>query len=134
MEKSGKRLAKIIALLVACVLLLPGLPTQSCEPVDRSEEACCSCCGCHDSEPLLSDEGIEREECSCEMSEGQKEEGSPAVVTFQPEKRPEITPLETDTDRTAAAIQIEFSNLTHHPLILPNKDQPLYILYSSFLI
>jgi hypothetical protein len=134
MDLHGNRLTKTAALLVALVLLLPGLPIQSCESVDKSEEACCSCCCCHDSESLLSDEGFEGEECSCEMSEGQKEEGSPAVVTFQPEKRPEIAPLETSTNWSAAAIQIEYGNFARHPLILPKEDQPLYILHSSFLI
>jgi hypothetical protein len=134
MEIHGNRLVKTTALLVACVLLLPGLPTQSCEPVDRSDDACCSCCCCHDSELLLSDEGFEREECGCEMSEGQNEEGSPAVVTSQPEKRPEIIPLAEGFNQTTTDYQFEFEGFAHHPLILTNKDQPLYILHSSFLI
>jgi hypothetical protein len=134
MDMRENRLAKAATLLVACVLLLPALPTQSCETVDVSEDACCSCCCCQDSEAPLLNEGVQGEECSCEMSEGQKAESSPAVVTYQPEKRLQIVPLAEASNQTAAEYQIEFEGFHHHPVILPNKDQPLYILHSSFII
>jgi hypothetical protein len=134
MDIRENRLAKTATLLVACALLLPALRVQSCETVEVSKEACCSCCCCQDSEAPLLNEGVQGEECACEISEGQKAESSPAVVTSQPEKRPEIAALAMISNQTAVVFQFEFGNFSHHLLILPKQDQPLYILHSSFLI
>ena len=130
-----KMLRRTISVFIAFLLLIPPLSAQLCERVELSQNSCCCCCSCcQDSGPPLSDSDAEKDDCACQMSEKLQEESLPAAVFSYNESRPKIVLLASEVEEITKDYQSQFADLSPHTLFLPTRDQPLYILHSSFLI
>lgn len=130
-----KMLRRTISVFIAFLLLIPPLSAQLCERVELSQNSCCCCCSCcQDSGPPLSDSDAEKDDCACQMSEKQQEKSSPAAVFSYNDSRPKIVLLASKVEEITKDYQSQLVGLHRHSYFLPSRDQPLYILHSSFLI
>jgi len=68
------------------------------------------------------------------MSEKQQEESPPAVIFSCNDSRPETSLLASEAKGITEDYPSQSVGLHHHSYLLPGRDQPLYILHSSFLI
>jgi len=127
-------LGKTISLFIASLLLFPSLSVQLCEGVELSQNTCCCCCCCQDSESFLANEDAAADDCSCEITEKDTKESSPAVVIFRNDSGPETFVLASEVEGINEDHQSQLGGLSLHSYSLFKKDQPLYILHSSFLI
>jgi hypothetical protein len=134
MNMRHKNAQVAISLLAICALFCAPVWGQPCETTEALEEACCCCPCCQETDSSLAETGGEGDDCPCEMSEADESEGSPAVILSNRSGGVEILLVassargETDDYRSSSITQL-FSSL-----FLPSRDQPLYILHSSFLI
>jgi hypothetical protein len=133
-DMKSKTLGKTISLFIACLLLFPPLSVQPCQEVDLSQNTCCCCCCCQDSGSSLSNNDAEKDECPCQMSEKKQEESSPAIIFSYNDSRPETSLLTSKVEGSFEDYQSQLVGLSPHTIFLPSRDQPLYILHSSFLI
>lgn len=133
MNMKRKILGRTISLFIASLLLFPSLSVQLCEGVELSENTCCSCC-CQSSESLLANEDAAADDCSCEITEKDTEESSPAVVISRNDSGPETFVFALEVKGINEDHQSQLDSLALHSYSLLKKDQPLYILNSSFLI
>lgn len=135
MDMKRKILRRAISVFIAFLLLIPPLSARLCERAELSQNSCCCCCPCcQDSGPPLSDSDAEKDECPCQMSEKKQDESSPAVIFFYNDSRPETFLLTSKVEGSFEDYQSQLAGLSPHTLFLPTRDQPLYILHSSFLI
>ena len=134
MNRKRRKLGKIISLAVACLLLFPPFPAESCEEGDQMQETCCCCACCHDSEPFLPQNDAERDDCSCRITEKNDVENSPAVIFSSNDNRPQTSLLTSKVEASFEDYQSRLVSQLSKALFLPSRDQPLYILHSSFLI
>ena len=134
MNMRHKNAQAAISLFVMCALFLAPVAVRPCGATEAPEQSCCCCPCCQETDSSLAETGEERDDCPCEMSEAEESEGSPAVVFSHRSGGAEIflvglsTRGEIDDYRSFSIAQRSSS------LFLPSRDQPLYILHSSFLI
>jgi hypothetical protein len=129
-----KKAQAAISLFVMCMLFLAPVALRPCETTEAPEHTCCCCACCQESEPPPAENHSHRDECSCRMAERHDQESSPAVLVSASDNRPEMSPLTFE-------VRQAFEGDPNRPLdfdsrnpTLPSRDQPLYILNSSFLI
>lgn len=134
MDMNSKTLGKTISLFIACLLLFPPLSVRPCKKVDLPQNMCCCCCCCQDSGPSLSNDDAVKDECPCQMGEKKQEESSPAIIFSYNDSRPETSLLTSKVEGSFEDYQSQLAGLSPHRIFLPSRDQPLYILHSSFLI
>ena len=134
MKIRHKNVQVAISLLAICAFFIVPLRVQPCETTEVPEQACCCCTCCQETESAPSKSHAQDDECSCSMAERHDQESSPAVLVSASDNRPEISPLTFE-------VRQEFEGDPNRPLdfasrnpTLPSRDQPLYILNSSFLI
>ena len=134
MKIRHKNAQTAILLFIVCALFLAPISVRPCETTEAPEQSCCCCPCCQDTESPTQETEDSKDDCSCEMSEAEESEGSPALIFSNRSGGAEIllvassTQGETD-DYQSSSIAQSFSSQ-----FLPGRDQPLYILHSSFLI
>ena len=123
-----------ISLLVMCALFLAPVAVQPCEASELAEQACCCCPCCQETESAPSESHAQDEECSCRTAEKNDQETSPAVPVSVSDSKPEMSPLTLEVKGSFEGDQSRPLDFGSRNPILPSRDQPLYILHSSFLI
>jgi hypothetical protein len=131
-----KALRTTISLVIGCFLLIPPLAVPSCERPGPEEESCCCCCCpcCQDSEPFAPENAAQDDGCSCRTAERHEEENSAAVVVSANDNKLHISLSMSSIEGSFEDHQNRPGDFGSGSLILPKRDQPLYILHSSFII
>lgn len=134
MEMQSKNVRAAISLFVICALFLAPVSVRPCEAVEAPEHTCCSCPCCQDSEPSPPDNHAQKDECSCRIAEKHEEENSPAVVVSVNDNKLQTSLLISSIEGSFEYHQSRPTDFGSSDFIFPSRDQPLYILHSSFLI
>jgi hypothetical protein len=129
----AKKTVRAVSLLIVCLLIIPALPAQPCETSAQPADNCCCCC-CQNSGSFSPEDDAPKHDCPCQMAEEQPKENSPAVISSNHLSSPETSLLTSEVEGPFEDLQIRLSDSSPHTLFLPSRDQPLYILNSSFLI
>jgi len=123
-----------ISLLVMCAFFLAPVAVRPCETTEVPEQTCCCCPCCQETESSPSESHTQKDECSCRMAEKHEEENSPAVIVSVKDDKPQISLPTLEIEGSFECEQSRPLDFGSRNLILPSRDQPLYILHSSFLI
>ena len=134
MNMRHKNAQAAISLFVMCALFLAPVSVQACDTTEAVEEACCCCPCCQETEYSPSESHNQKDECSCRIAEKHEEENSPAVLVSVNDDRPQISLLTLEIKGSFECEQSRPLDFGSRNPILPSRDQPLYILHSSFLI
>jgi hypothetical protein len=130
----SKNVRAAISLFVICALFLAPVSVRPCEAVEAPEHTCCSCPCCQDSKPSPPDNHAQKDECSCRIAEKHEEENSPAVVVSVNGDKLQTSLLTSNIEGSFERHPSQFADIGSPNFIFPSRDQPLYILHSSFLI
>lgn len=126
-----KMVGKIAVLLTVSILFFVPVSGDPCEKADISQNTCCCCESYCQSSPT---NGMEQNECPCQMSENPKQESPSAVLVSHQDGKPEIFLLTSEVEPITQYHSSQLTNLYPYPFVLLNRDPPLYLLNSSFLI
>jgi hypothetical protein len=133
-EMQSKNVRAAISLFVICALFLAPVSVRPCEAVEAPEHTCCSCPCCQDSEPSHQENHAQKDECSCRIAEKHDEENSPAVVVSINHNKLQTSLLTSRIEGSFEYHQSPPLDFGSRNLTFPRRDEPLYILHSSFLI
>ena len=134
MNMRHKNAQVAISLLVVCAFFIVPVWGRPCETTEVPEQACCCCACCQETEPPPTENHSHRDECACRMAERHNQETSPAVPVSASDNKPEMSPLTFEVRETLEGDPNRPLDFGSHNPTLPSRDQPLYILNSSFLI
>jgi hypothetical protein len=117
-----------------CALFLAPIAVRACETTEAPEQTCCCCPCCQETESSPSESHTQKDECSCRMAEKHDEETSPAVLVSVNHSKLQTFDLTPSIDGSFDYHQSRPTDSGSSDFIFPGRDQPLYILHSSFLI
>lgn len=123
-------LGKTGAILIVGILLFTPVSIMPCQKVNLSPDTCCCESSCQLSQSLDTKE----HQCPCQIGESQPVEGSPAVLISNHEKTPKSLSLASEIREPVESLFAQFSGLYQNDFLLLNRDPPLFLLNSSFLI
>jgi hypothetical protein len=133
-DMQKKKLRATISLFVICALFLAPVSVRPCETTEALDHACCSCPCCQHAGSCPSEGDAQEDECSCRIAEKHDEENSPAVVVSINHNKLQTPLLTSSIEGSFEHDQGESADSDSGDPIFPSRDQPLYILHSSFLI
>jgi hypothetical protein len=122
---------KTIAISIVCIFLLAPLSVEPCQEAEIPKNTCCCC---EDSGQISKPDDTKQHECPCQIEEGQPEENPPTAILSQHKRTPESLSLASEIEKSTQDHITHFAGLYPDHFLLLNKDQPLYLLNSSFLL
>lgn len=132
-------LTKLTSVLLLSILFFGTFSVQSCpmQPnllpeTDSSLNSCCSCCA--NSSATLPKDDAEQHQCPCQMTESQPGGRSPAVVISRYDGKPETFFVTSEIGGISGVCLPQLITLSPTTFFLPDRDRPLYLLYSILLI
>lgn len=130
MTKVSKMVKKVALIIMAFIFFFLSSFVLPCQKCDVSQTKHCCCESCLTSQPTKTQE----KECSCEIKEWPEPQSSPAVIIPDYNIKPEsvLQTSEVEVFHEDSFTQPKATN--SHLFILLNRDPPLYLLNSSFLI